>query len=86
MKAPRQIDPVKLKEARENAGDGSKSSAATAAGLTWQGYHLWEQVPGRRSFDWNKFRALCDYLGVSPEAVTVEIEPEPASPPAQALA
>lgn len=73
MEVVRQINPAALKEAREKAGDGSKSSAAKSAGLTWQGYHLWEQEPGRINFDHNKFEALCDYLKVTPDQITTLI-------------
>lgn len=73
MPPKRRINPSALIEARKRAGDGSKSAAASAAGLTWQGYHQWEQEPGRASFDWNAFVRLCDYLQVSPEAITEEV-------------
>ncbi|MBZ9752965.1 helix-turn-helix domain-containing protein [Deinococcus sp. HMF7604] len=86
MPASRRIDPVALKAAREKAGNVSKAAAATAAGLTWLGYHKWEQLPGRINFDWNKFTALCDYLGVKPEEVTTIIDGASDSSPAQALA
>lgn len=73
MEAVRQINPAALKEAREKAGNGSKSAAAKAAGLSWLGYSLWEKPPGRTKFDHNKFEALCDYLKVTPDQITVMV-------------
>ncbi|MCD0166449.1 helix-turn-helix transcriptional regulator [Deinococcus sp. 12RED42] len=73
MPIRRQINPQLLLAARKKAGDGTKSAAAAAAGMTWQGYNQWEKGPGRTSFDWNSFQALCDYLGVKPEDITSEV-------------
>lgn len=73
MPARRQINPQLLRAAREKAGDGTKSAAAAAAKMTWQGYSQWEKQPGRTYFDWNSFRSLCDYLGVKPEDITDEV-------------
>ena len=70
----RRIDPEALIQAREKAGDGSKNAAAAAAGLTWLGYDNWEKGITTDRFDWNSFTALCDYLGVEPEDITVPIE------------
>lgn len=72
--APRiQIIPEKLRAARKKAGNGSKSAAAAAAGLSWPGYSNWESGEPRRDFDYNAFVALCDYLGVDPSEITEEI-------------
>lgn len=74
MPVRRKINHKALIRAREKAGDGSKNSAAAAAGLTFQGYNNWEKgVVGAR-FDWNCFTALCAYLQVNPEDITELVE------------
>lgn len=73
MPSRQQINPEALIRAREKAGDGSKSAAAAAAGLTWQGYEKWEKGLTTDRFDWNAFMSLCDYLGVSPADITVPV-------------
>jgi len=77
MTERRQIDPNALMAARKKAGNGSKTAAAAAAGLTWHGYRLWEKKRGLTNFNWNAFQNLCDYLGVKPEEITIPAPPKP---------
>lgn len=69
----RQINPAALREARLKTGDGTKSGAARAAGMTWMGYRRWEQEPGPIKFDHNKFAALCRYLNVTADQITMPV-------------
>ena len=85
MSFRRSINPKRLIEARKKAGDGTKSSAAKAAGMTWPGYNKWEAGQITDAFDWNSFTALCDYLGVKPEEITDEIANIPADAPTDSL-
>ena len=74
MPVRRRINHKALIRAREKAGDGSKNSAAAAAGLTFQGYNNWEKGLSGTRFDWNSFTALCDYLQVDSKAITELVE------------